>query len=842
MNTKVKIICPVYNGLEYLKKMVSSLVENTDANIYDLILVNNGSNLETTKYLQKISNICPNIKVLTSKTNLGFAGGNNLALDYISNDINWNYLCFVNSDLIFPKNWLINLLEIFKTNKKNIGMVAPISNMAGGWQGRNSNYEIENFNNFANNVYIKAKNNPYRFLDVAHAVGLCLLVTRECFENVGKFDERYIKGNYEDNDLCLRARLNGFRIYIDQSVFIHHFFNKTFSENNIDSRKCFLENRKRFHNKWQDINRNIVQKLVGMCRVKNGMPYIEKTLEKVSELCDEIVILVDHNTTDNTEEICKKFSKVVDVQREKPHEYNEAYSRNYIFDMAKKRNATWVWCFDHDEIPEDKIIKRKYELMNPYNPTVNCWTFNIIQHWNFEDIYRKDGLWGGFQQGRMFRVLPNQKIGGLDDDQVHCGSHPVFPSGETEYSHLKIRHFGNINKDYRYKKYLWYTKTDTNKNLDMILGSWKDYYWKLYYGNITLPNEIKDKVTWKVINKTNKNHVPRYGEFFDEDCYRHVIDEKNIELVKYIESTGITLCMIAKNEEEFISQSINSVKEIVDEIIVVDTGSSDNTKEICRSLGARVIELDWDVYKNGFSYPRNLSIRNASTSWILRIDADEYIPKKYLSEILNLTKENNDGYIFPIKNFLENPNNKKPKWVLSETCRLFRSYPEIEYRGSVHEELDESWKDLAKLRNKRNEKGIIIKKVPFHIYHFGYLKPKQFVDNKFKKYCELAEQMIQENPNDPKSYFTTAVHYYHISDFKKAYKNYKKTIELDPTHWMAYNDISALFFNSGEYLKSHKFSQLAFDNLRIHDSQVYKKKLLENHNLLDIKILERFLY
>jgi len=85
---------------------------------------------------------------------------------------------------------------------------------------------------------------------------------------------------------------------------------------------------------------------------------------------------------------------------------------------------------------------------------------------------------------------------------------------------------------------------------------------------------------------------------------------------------SLTLCMIAKDEEETILQALESVKDIVDEIIVVDTGSSDNTREIIRELGGKVIETEW---QDDFSVARNLALKEATGDYILCLDADEFI-------------------------------------------------------------------------------------------------------------------------------------------------------------------------------------------------------------------------
>ncbi|MFR9069355.1 MAG: glycosyltransferase family 2 protein, partial [Paraclostridium sp.] len=95
----------------------------------------------------------------------------------------------------------------------------------------------------------------------------------------------------------------------------------------------------------------------------------------------------------------------------------------------------------------------------------------------------------------------------------------------------------------------------------------------------------------------------------------------------------LSICMIVKNEEKNIGRCLDSIKEISDEIIIVDTGSTDRTIEICKSYFAKIIQYKWN---NDFSEARNISIDYATKDYILFLDADEEIPKEDLIKIKNL--------------------------------------------------------------------------------------------------------------------------------------------------------------------------------------------------------------
>ena len=110
----------------------------------------------------------------------------------------------------------------------------------------------------------------------------------------------------------------------------------------------------------------------------------------------------------------------------------------------------------------------------------------------------------------------------------------------------------------------------------------------------------------------------------------------------------ISLCMITKNEENYIEDCINSVKSIVDEIIVVDTGSNDKTKAIAQRLGAKLIDHKW---KDDFSEARNESLKQATGDWILVLDADEVIASFDLPKIIGLVKKPILGATFIQRNY-----------------------------------------------------------------------------------------------------------------------------------------------------------------------------------------------
>lgn len=137
-------------------------------------------------------------------------------------------------------------------------------------------------------------------------------------------------------------------------------------------------------------------------------------------------------------------------------------------------------------------------------------------------------------------------------------------------------------------------------------------------------------------------------------------DDCNIVAVK------ISATIITFNEERNIAGAVRSLKW-ADEIVVVDSHSSDATREIARDLGARVIERDWP----GFSNQKQFAVDEASNDWIFSLDADEHVPPKLADEILCLHNGDADGYLVPRLTFYMGRAIKHSGWYPDRQLRLF---------------------------------------------------------------------------------------------------------------------------------------------------------------------------
>lgn len=797
---KIRIVIPVMNNLKYTRDCLegiynSTIYSNSNYGV-DVYIVDNASTDGTKEFLESNNKV----KYLRADKNKGFGGAVNWGLTYAPD---YDYAIVLNNDVLIPKHLFEHMMSYMEDG--SVGAVGPKSNYAGGNQGLPNDCCIPaNIEEFSTTLYNKNKGVGS---NVGILVGLCLLIRRIVIEEVGIFDEQFFPGMWEDTDYSIRVRLLGYKLIVARDCFLYHFGSKSMGS---DSLLNFHINKQRFYAKWSKINKvGQKKRIIGSIRVKNGEPYIEATLTQLSKFCDEIAVLVSSQSTDNTYEICKKFPKVTKLVLHEETEYNETKDRNKLLEITGELNPEWIWLADSDEIPEDKLIGKIQELVNTSDPLVEGYIFKIDHLWKSKDEslnsekekVRCDRLWGDFFQCRLYKYNKYAKIG---DAQIHSGSHPFIPGGLLCHSFLRIKHYGNLDPTLRQKKYEGYTKNDKEKDVNMILGRWQESYKKLY-------------------NKT---------VLADEDYYRHVVDETELVLKDWVEDNSISLCMIVKNEQDWIYKCLSTINKFVDEIILIDTGCTDKTLEIAQQFkkvkvlryldASEFVDNEWMLFD--YSKARNYSLRQATGRWIVRLDADEFISEDSLvSLFMMIQNQDLDAYLFPICNV----QTKDGKWVLSETCRLFKNTTDIYYSGLIHEEIEESLSILSKQR------PVQVTRSPISITHLGYLRPEEERQKKYDRYAELAKRQLDKDPDNPKILYTLGVHYYCVKNIMGAMRYFRKAANLG--FWMAYNDLGVIFLKKGNLLRAKEYFEKALDlGVKTQGHEIYLKKVRDNLKRLDI--------
>jgi tetratricopeptide (TPR) repeat protein len=231
----------------------------------------------------------------------------------------------------------------------------------------------------------------------------------------------------------------------------------------------------------------------------------------------------------------------------------------------------------------------------------------------------------------------------------------------------------------------------------------------------------------------------------------------------------LSVCMIVRDEEEVLRRCLNSVQGVADELIVVDTGSKDDTISIAESFGAKVFHFDWC---DDFASARNESLKHATGDWILVIDADEELVPSSIDP-LRESIARSDALCYVVR--CDNGPGCVGERYISFT-RLVRRHPAIRFRRPYHEELDSGIRDLVKAETEwriRDEPRIVIR-------HHGYTPFN--MPEKLARGLRIMRSYIQRKAND--AYILTKLGgaYFNQGDYDEAASYLSRAIVVDPEY------------------------------------------------------------
>lgn len=255
----------------------------------------------------------------------------------------------------------------------------------------------------------------------------------------------------------------------------------------------------------------------------------------------------------------------------------------------------------------------------------------------------------------------------------------------------------------------------------------------------------------------------------------------------------ISVCIIAKNEEKFLPDCLFSIKDVADEIILVDTGSTDRTIEIAKYYGCKVFNIAW---QNDFSEARNYALEKAECNWILSIDADERLinPNVLISTLKNVDY-NTGGILIKVTSEAKRIDGNTDVYA-TNLLRLFRSHPKIRFYGIIHEQIIEPIQALnLKLVNSDIE-----------FIHLGYSNSLEQMGKKQLRNLELLNLAIQNNDKDIYSYYQRAKTHLLLKDLNQAELDISTAIELANENStikpQALNYGAIIAFQQGEHIRA----------------------------------------
>lgn len=251
---------------------------------------------------------------------------------------------------------------------------------------------------------------------------------------------------------------------------------------------------------------------------------------------------------------------------------------------------------------------------------------------------------------------------------------------------------------------------------------------------------------------------PRHRPPCPQDLYEPLPDRNTLRVLEGGKGRPLlSLCMITKDEADALPRCLESVKGIVDEIVVVDTGSTDETPQIAEGYGAKVIRFTWT---GSFSDARNESLKHATGEWILWLDADEALAegKENLRRILEQAPEE-VGFILPMVSFVGHRPHREGH--VHPAFRLFRNLPGLRFHRNLHEQI------VASIRQVRPDAKFGA--LPVWIEHYGYLTPWVRRKQKVARNLELAKRDLRANPSDPFAWYNLGREYQRLAQWERAF-------------------------------------------------------------------------
>ena len=808
------IIILVHNQLKYTKKCIESIVKYTGCS-FELIVIDNGSTDGTKQYLEEMSinlknnffqesmknkdnrvkgssvkqslnKSCRRFKVISNLQNIGFAAGNNQGIEVAQGE----YVLLMNNDVVVTPGWLERLIECAENHPK-AGIIGPRSNYVSGPQlvteVEYNTVNLDGLEAFAKKFATKNYRKSSRIIRV---VGFCMLIKKQVIEKIGGLDSRYGLGNFEDDDFSLRAAISGFESWVAEDCFIHHYGSRTFAGANIDYKESLEKNWEVFKEKW------------GLTKdTAYGSPYSisQMNISSFNPRYHYIPFSV------NEDELFKK--QIVNSSGEEPVENNNLLENAIrLFQKGLFEKGIEVFLSGIHRFPADHRV-----YMSFAEQLINCGRYqdalDVLKEMpNESGVYKKTSesqnadialLEGYCQEG-----LENYEVASKIAAQVlkNQPDHPkalnlrglvAYRKNQKDLSEDSFLRAIEIDPDYgeAYTNLgsLRWESQDTSEALRLFEQGFALTPTDLeiaaaYHEAFSELNEFKraepivrkalerfpysKKIHYILIDvliklgKTNESMAQienaiaicgiENGLIEAALNIRAHIGHAEIKLRRKMRAS-VSLCMIVKNEEKFLAQCLASVKPIVDEMIIVDTGSTDRTRNVAIIFGARVFDFEWD---NDFAAARNFSISKAKGDWIFIMDADEVISPQDHGSFRKLTRKNQTGiiaYSIVTRNYCHkantigwNQNDGKYVceeagigWIPSEKVRLFRNSKGIMFEGAVHEMVDPVLKRLS----------IKVKKSNIPVHHYGSLN-KGNLDYKGQLYFNIGKKKLKQNGND----------------------------------------------------------------------------------------------
>lgn len=271
--------------------------------------------------------------------------------------------------------------------------------------------------------------------------------------------------------------------------------------------------------------------------------------------------------------------------------------------------------------------------------------------------------------------------------------------------------------------------------------------------------------------------------------------------------SGLSLCMIIRNEADRLARFLWMVKPLADEMVVVDTGSRDRSADIARVFGARVFSFEWC---HDFSAARNYALSKVLGRWVLVLDADEVIAPEDFDALRKLIAGNDDGktaFSIRTRNYCNTANvigwqandgryeglEAGLGWFPSQKARLFPNSAEIRFRHPVHE--------LVEPALRAGGFRILACDIPVH--HYGHLN-EAANQRKASAYFELGYAKLEQMQEDTGALRELAVQAGQLARWPESIELWRRLLLRKPDFFEAHINLAGAHWQTGDYERALK--------------------------------------
>ncbi|MFA7012885.1 MAG: glycosyltransferase [Desulfobacterales bacterium] len=783
------IIILTHNRLDQTKKCVKSIHRHTPEP-HEIFFVDNGSTDGTVKWLQRQITQNRNCHLIENNENAGTAKGRNQGMEACRGE----FIALLNNDVAVAEGWLSAMLDCLNRGR-DAGIVGPMTNKSSGIQKvtDESYRSVDYLDQYAAKF---KKRYRYRQIPCRNLARFCMLFKRTLMEKIGLLDECFGTGHFEDEDLCLKAALYDYRNYVAGDVFVHRLTGK---ESRGDE--------KIIKKKWALSCQSETSKKLAILKATE-LAYDLYSKGKLDQAIEALVDCI--KITPDAKQIyyelarffieSKKFSEAWEVVGTMPEEAKNALKGLEYSGYAKEGVGR------DDEAAG--YAERMLAMNETYAPALNlrgvlAYKQNdpkMAESWFRKAIEVEPGYGEVYTNLGVLNWSMDQKEVALTHLRKGFSLSPTIPDVSSLYfsvvSSLGI--YGDAEVDFREASKLY----PNNKNIAIL------------YIETLIQQEKFSSAMIEI-----ENALASFG--LDEGSLKTALAVRDkIGLLSIKEGTKqntLSLCMIVKNEEKHLPRCLKSVRNVVDEMIIVDTGSTDKTIDIARIFGAKVFEFPWT---GDFSAARNHSLDQATGDWILILDADEVVSALDFSELQSLLRKKSvtpAAYSIVTRNYVTNvsfmgwtPNNGQyPEeagagWVASTKVRLFPRRKDVFFSNPVHEILEDSLKNIK----------LPIFPCNIVVHHYGKLDVDRNTQ-KGENYYLLGKMKYESDPTNVQFINELAKQAQVLDKYEEAVELWLKLLSLieDDHQSPGYKEIAKVSYG-GDPL-SEIYSQLALAYLTL---------------------------